>query len=76
MTEPTPTPVIAAPTKAWVAAVLSTLVVLVGAVAPFLPSGFQPAAYAVAAVLGVVGVPFGVYVAVNKPVQTLGTRVG
>jgi hypothetical protein len=68
--------VISTPTKAWVAAILSTLVVVIGAVAPFLPENFQAAAYAVAAVLGVVGVPFGVYVAVNKPVQAFGTRVG
>lgn len=68
MTQPTPTPEIAAPTKAWVAAVLSTLVVIIGAAAPFLPADLQPVAYSVAAVLGVVGVPFGVYIAVNKPV--------
>lgn len=70
MTEPTPTPVIAAPTKAWVAAVLSTLVVVLGAAAPFLPEDLQAVAYSVAAVLGVVGVPFGVYIAVNKPVTS------
>lgn len=71
MTEPVPTPVpvISTPAKAWIAAVLSTLTVLLGAAAPFVPDDYQAAVYAVAAVLGVIGVPFGVYITVNKPIR-------
>ena len=70
MTEPipTPAPAISEAAKAWVSALLSTLATLVLVVTPFLPADFQAAGYAVGAVLGVIGVPFGVYVTVNKPV--------
>lgn len=68
MTEPTPTPVIPTAAKAWIAAVLSALATILFSVAPFLPEAYRPAVFAVAAVLGVIGVPFGVYITPNKPV--------
>lgn len=64
----TPAPEIPTAAKAWIAAVLSSLATLLLVAAPFLPADLQPAATAVGAALGVIGVPFGVYVQRNKPV--------
>lgn len=66
MSEPTPA-VLTGPQKAIVAAVLGTLATILGVVAPLVPEPWSGIAYALAGLVAVIGVPWGVYVTVNKP---------
>ena len=68
MTDPTPTPdVLTGPQKAVVGAVLSTIAIILGVVAPMAPEPWSGICYAVAGLVAVIGVPWGVYVTVNRP---------
>jgi len=68
MSEPTPVPdVLTGPQKAVVGAVLSTIGIVLGVLAPFTPDPWQAFVYAAAGLVAVIGVPWGVYVTVNRP---------
>lgn len=68
MTDPTPTPdVLTGPQKAVVAAVLGTLATILGVVAPLVPEPWSGIVYAVAGLVAVIGVPWGVYITTNRP---------
>lgn len=68
MSEPTPVPaVLTGPQKAVVGAVLSTIGIILGVLAPFTPDPWRPFVYAAAGLVAVIGVPWGVYVTVNQP---------
>ncbi len=66
MTEPTPA-ILTGPQKAITGAILGTLATILGVAAPLLPEPYSGIAYAVAGLVAVIGVPWGVYVTVNRP---------
>ncbi|TKV61882.1 hypothetical protein FDO65_10180 [Nakamurella flava] len=67
--EPTPPPEFTGPQKAMAGAVISTLALISTTVAPFVDGTVSSVLYAVGGALAVIGVPFGIYVTVNKPVR-------
>lgn len=68
MTDPTPVPaVLTGPQKAFVGAILSTIGIVLGVLAPFAPEPWRAFVYAAAGLVAVIGVPWGVYVTVNQP---------
>jgi hypothetical protein len=69
MTDPvTPAPdVLTGPQKAVVGAVLSTIALVLMAVAPFVPEPWHGVLLAISGLVGVIGVPWGVWVTTNKP---------
>lgn len=62
----TPPPELTGPQKAWAGAVISTLATVCFLVGGFLTDPAAAVLMSVGGVLGTVGVPFGVYVTVNK----------
>lgn len=72
MTDPVPTPtdtVLTGAQKAVAAAVIGSLATVLWFCADLLPDPWRTVAMTVAALLGVLGAPFGVYVTVNRPTR-------
>ena len=68
MTDPTPAPdVLTGPQKAIVGAILSTIALVLLYVAPFLTDPWQAIVTAAGGLVGVIGVPWGVYITTNQP---------
>ncbi len=67
MTDPNVPDVLTGPQKAVVAAILGTLATILGVVAPLVPEPYSGIGYALAGLVAVIGVPWGVYVTVNRP---------
>lgn len=71
MTNPTPTPdVLTGPQKAIVGAVLSTIAIVCMVLVPFVTGPAAVLLAAVGGLVGVIGVPWGVYVTTNQPKST------